>query len=587
MQLQLQAYIQNCIQEKYNISLQHISLETPPKSDMGDFAFGCFLLAKEMRKSPQAIAEEIKKYIEEDTMKPQEIDHIEVAWPYLNIFLDNESFISSFKDFLKQENMYGDTSENAQKTIYIDYIGANVGKPLHIWHMCTPSQWQVFVNLFQKLWYRTISDSHIWDWGIIFGKLIVAYKLYGDDKKLQENAVEHLFELYVKISTESEINETLESQFREAFKQLSQGDTQMKDIWKKFTQSSIETMNMQLSRIFVKPKYNIWESFYEWLWLAKMEDYPDLEYSMKDIVAELIGKNIATQNDDGSVWVVFPDEMKIPSCILQKRDGTHGYLASDLASIKYRMENWNPEKILYFVDVRQQLHLKQAFTISHMAWWLHHSTELTHAHNGFISLKDGAMSTRTGKIIKLEALLDEAEKRAEKIILEKRDDIQGDELKNLAKIIWIWAIKYGYLKKSRETDVIFDWDEFMSFEWNSGPYIQYAYVRAQKVLKKAGFKNDFNHSTLQYTQVEEKELIKHILDFPWVIAEISQSYYAHTLCLYTYELTKKFSTFYNNVPILTEQDTQLLSSRLILLSNFSRILEECFEILGIPLAQEM
>jgi len=167
-----------------------------------------------------------------------------------------------------------------------------------------------------------------------------------------------------------------------------------------------------------------------------MEDYPDLEHSMSDIVADLIEKNIATQNDDGSVGVVFPDEMKMPSCILQKRDGTHGYLASDLASVKYRMQNWSPRKIIYFVDVRQQLHLRQAFEISKMAGWIQdETTEITHAYNGFISLKDGAMSTRKGKIIKLEALLDEAQKRAEDIIKEKRADISGKDLEELSKII--------------------------------------------------------------------------------------------------------------------------------------------------------
>jgi arginyl-tRNA synthetase len=196
-----------------------------------------------------------------------------------------------------------------------------------------------------------------------------------------------------------------------------------------------------------------------------MEDYPDLSSSMKDVVTELIAKNIATKNEDGSVGVVFPDEMNIPSCILQKRDGTHGYLASDLASVKYRMDNWNPKKILYFVDVRQQLHLKQAFVISKMAGWINASTtEITHAHNGFISLKDGAMSTRKGKIIKLEKLLDEAEKKAAEIIQAKRDDISGDALESLSRIIGVGAIKYGYLKKSRTSDSIFDWDEYMSFE---------------------------------------------------------------------------------------------------------------------------
>ena len=584
MKEKVSRYIISLIETSYGIALPEVKLENPPKKEMWDLAFGCFVLSRDLKKSPNDIALELAEKISTDSEKISEIQEVWAAGPYLNITLGAGSYNEAFIEMLEW-NMYKNILGNKDTSIYIDYIGANVWKPLHIGHMCTPSHGQVFANLFQKLGYNVISDSHIGDWGIIFWKLIVAYQKYGDKQKLEENAVEHLFELYVKISSDSETDESLEQEFRDTFKKLSSGDTEMKTIWAEFTKHSIEAMNTQLSRIFVKPDYNIGESFYEGLGLAKMEDYPDLKYSMKEIVEELIEKKIATKNDDGSVGVVFPDDMKIPSCILQKRDGTHGYLASDLASVKYRMDNWSPEKIIYFVDVRQQLHLRQTFIIAQMADWLTENTEITHAHNGFISLKDGAMSTRKGKIIKLEALLDEAEKRAADIIKEKRDDITGEKGEKLSKIIGIGAIKYGYLKKSRETDVVFDWDEFMSFEWNSGPYIQYAYVRAQKILEKA--QTDISYSELDFTTSEEKELVKHILWFEKVISEISQTYYAHTLCQYVYDLTKKFSALYNNVQILWEENEVYKNSRLALLQWFSKVLEESFEILGIPLPEEM
>jgi arginyl-tRNA synthetase len=552
---------------------------------MRDMAFGCFMLAKELKKSPMEIALELKNIIESDENKIPEIWSLEVAGPYLNIYLNSASYSESFCNMMNT-SLYWDVDKNKNEVIYIDYIGANVGKPLHIGHMCTPTQWQVIINVFKKLWYKVISDSHIGDWGIIFGKLIVAYQMHGDAQKLQENAVEHLFELYVQITEQAEHDASLEDAFRDTFKKLSQWDEEMKSIWATFTKSSIEAMNTQLSRLFVYPDYNIWESFYEWLWLPKMEEYPDLKYSMKDIVADLIEKNIATKNDDGSVWVVFPEEMNIPSCILQKRDGTHGYLASDLASVKYRMDNWNPKKILYFVDVRQQLHLKQTFVISKMAEWIHEKqTEITHAHNGFISLKDGAMSTRKGKIIKLEKLLDEAEKRAGDIIREKRDDIDQAQLEQLSKIIGTGAIKYWYLKKSRTSDSVFDWDEYMSFEGNSGPYIQYAYVRAQKILKKSWVSPQFENLVLETP--EEITLVKHILEFQKIVDDMSKDYYPHILCQYAYDMTKKFSSFYNNVQILSEENNRIKLSRLALLAWFSKVLEESFEILGISLPLEM
>lgn len=552
---------------------------------MWDLAFGCFLLAKELKIPPAEIAKNIVAYIQADMHKPEWIEKVEIQWVYINFFLKQSVYSDAFIQMMNRENLYENISWDSSETIYVDYIGANVGKPLHIGHMCSPIQWQVFVNLFKKLGYNVISDSHIWDWGIIFWKLIIAFNKYWDETKLHENAVEHLFQLYVQISSEAEENAELEQAFREAFKNLSQGDAVSIQLWEKFTKYSITAMNHQLGKMWVYPLYNIGESFYEGIGLPKIENYPDLKYSMKDIVTELVIKNIATKNDDGSVGVVFPEEMKIPSCILQKRDGTHWYLASDLASVKYRMDNWNPKKILYFVDVRQQLHLKQCFLISQMAEWISPHTELTHALNGFISLKDGAMSTRKGKIIKLEALLHEWNSRAKQIILEKRDDISWQELEELSQQISLWAIKYWYLKKSRTGDVIFDWDEFMTFEGNSGPYIQYAYVRAKKIIEK--YQHEVSYSDITFSLSEEKQLMKSLLWFESMILDVSGNYLPHIICQYIYDTTKNFSAFYTNIPILSEENEAIKNSRIALVGWFIRIIEESFEILAIPLPSKM
>ena len=264
------------------------------------------------------------------------------------------------------------------------------------------------------------------------------------------------------------------------------------ELWKKFTSISIAEVNKKLELINVQPKYNIGESFYEGLDLPRPnnEDYPDLKENMKDIVAELVKKGVATQNEDGSVGVIFPEETKIPSCVLQKKDGTGLYLTSDIAAIKYRMTNgWNPSKIIYCVDVRQQLHLKQAMTIAKMAWpELLGNTELFHAFNGFIKLKEGAMSTRKGTVIFLSDLINEGFNRT-KAILEAKgqnfENIPSEEKKENINAITIGAIKYSYLAQDREKDVVFDWDKALSFEGNSGPYIQYSYVRAKQIHQRA------------------------------------------------------------------------------------------------------
>ena len=598
MELELLKYLEKVIFEKFDINVYNLNLSLPPKVEFWDYALWCHIFSKDLKKNPNIIATELKEILDKEINNNKNdsiIESINIAWPYLNIIISKKIFTNKFNEIYNDKENYLKTNIWDWKNIIVDYIWANVWKPLHIWHMCSPNQGQVIVKLYKKLWYNVISDSHIGDWWIIFWKLILAYKLWWNDSKLKEDAVNYLLELYIKITDESEEKPELEQKIRDEFKLLSSWNKKSIDLWYKFTRYSIDAMNIQLDRLNIKSDYNIWESFYEWLDLPKLENYPDLKYDMKNIVWELIEKDIATKNNDNSVWVVFDDDLKMPSCILQKRDWTHGYLASDLASIKYRIENWKPEKIIYFVDVRQQTHLRQAFIISIESWWVD-STELIHASNWFISLKDWAMSTRKWRIIKLDKLLDEAEERAKKIILEKRDDISWEELTQLSKIIWIWAIKYGYLKKSREIDVIFDWDEFMSFEWNSWPYIQYAFVRARKIIENyyitvgwsvIGTQNMDIHKLGQFKYSEEVELFKQIMNYKDILLKTSDTNMPHYLCKYAYDLTKKFNSFYNNIHILNEKNNDDKIIRLKLIDLFSIILKECFEILCIEMPKKM
>lgn len=583
MELNLKNSIIKIIFDFYDIKLNDLKLTKPPKNQQWDYAFNCGILSKDLKRSPIEIANEL-------ILELQKIDIISevfVSWGFINLKIDNSIFTETFLNIYKEKKLNDFSDFWKWEKIIVDYIWANVWKPLHIGHMCTPNQWQTMINIYKKLWYDVISDSHIWDRGIIFWKLITAFKIWWDEKKLKENAVDYLLELYIKITSEIEIIwEELEQRIRAEFKLLSEGNCDSIKLWEKFTSYSIKSMNKQLARLNIKPDFNIWESFYEWIWLPKIENYPDLTHDMHSIVSELIEKKIAIKNDDNSVWVEFDEKTKIPSCILQKRDWTHWYLASDLAAIKYRTENWTPKKIIYFVDARQQMHLKQTFEIAKQAWYLW-QTELFHAYNWFISLKDGAMSTRKWKIIKLDKLLDESEKRAKNIILEKRDDIKWDELENLSKIIWIWAIKYWYLKKSRETDVIFDWNEFMSFEGNSWPYIQYSYVRAIKILQKSNinFKNiDFN---LKFEQEEEIELIKLLWDYRKILELSTIKNTPHLICKYSYDLTKAFGAFYNNVRVLDENNEDKKIMKLQLVDLYSQVLNDSFTLLWIDMPNKM
>lgn len=579
MENNLKQSILDTIKNVFNIEINDLKLSKPPKAEMWDYAFNCWILSRELKKNPIEIANELLTHLE----KIVNVEKITLEGAFVNIKI-SKSVITDL--FYSLENNLDFSNYWKWEKIIVDYIWANVWKPLHIGHMCTPLQWQSLINLYKKLWYDVISDSHIGDWWIIFWKLITAYKLWWDEDKLKMNAVDYLLELYVKITTESEEKwDLIDDQTRNEFKLLSEWNEKSIELWTMFTRYSIDAMNRILARLSVKPDYNIWESFYAWLGLPKMEEYPDLKHDMSSIVKELIESSIAIQNDDNSVWIEFPDNSNLPSCILQKRDWTHWYFASDLASIKYRCENWNPKKIVYCVDSRQQMHLKQAFEVSKLAWWIW-NTELFHAYNGFISLKDGAMSTRKWRIIKLDWLLDEAENRAKKIILEKREDISGNELENLSRIIWIGAIKYWYLKKSRETDVVFDWDEFMTFEWNSWPYIQYAYVRSLRILEKYDW--DFNIDVdVDFEEQDEIELVKILSNYKKELINTSLKNTPHNICRYSYELTKAFNSFYNNVHILNEENEDKKILRLKLIKHFSETLKDSFWLVWIEMPNKM
>lgn len=566
------------IKELYAIDIHEIKLENPPKKELGDFCFGPFLLAKSTGKNPALISNELKNSLDTN---PNFLE-LSIAGPYLNFKLSYDFYTELFLT---------ETRENTNiwngKTIVVDYIWANVWKPLHIGHMCTPNQGQVTCNLFRLLWYNVIWDSHIWDWGIIFWKLIFAYKFWWDENKLKENAVNHLFELYVKITAETELDETLEEKTRQEFKLLSQWNLDSMKLWQSFTNYSIAAMQVQLNRLNVKPDFDIWESFYEGIGLPKMGNYPDLQFKMSDIVKELVDKKVATKNEDGSVWVDFWDAL--PSCMLQKRDGTHGYLASDLASIKYRMMHWNPEKIIYHVDVRQQLHLSQAFEIAKNAEWLG-NTQLFHAYNWFISLKDWAMSTRKGNIIKLDALLDEAVQRAKNIVLEKNPEMTEKDLAEISEIIWIWAIKYWYLSKWRTTDMIFDWDEFMTFEGNSFPYVAYSYVRALRVLEKSWISLETittSKISENFSHPEQVSLYKEISALNETLIWVSENITHHNLVMYGYNLAKSFSSFYNSVTILNEENIEKKMLNLKLIHSYIETQKIVFGVLAITLPTKM
>lgn len=628
----IQTLIQEVIRSLYDSEFTP-EITPAPKPELGEYCINVFPLAKDAKIAPPVIAESISS----ELAKYSEIFRATSATGgYVNFFLADSVWIGLFATLEEPQ-----VRETQDTSIIVDYIGANAGKPLHIGHICTPSIGQVICNVYRHLGYRVIGDSHFGDWGGIFGKLIWAWNDSGTDfvneyndteintlllwidkvwewnnkiikkRQLEKYWVDYLMKLYQKWfnSIHKDDKEKLDLEARIEFQYLSwigidlSNPDELKhheenvELWKRFTSLSITEIETKLGLLNVHATYNIGESFYEGLGLPRPndEDYPDLEYNMKEIVKELIEKGIATDNsiatngEDKSVGVVFPEESKLPSCILQKKDGTWLYLTSDLAAIKYRLTNgWNPSKIIYSVDVRQQLHLRQAFAIAKAAWpELMEWVELFHAYNGFIKLKEGAMSTRHGTVIFLEALIEEGFERTKALLEEKWRVGEKSLSKSDIQAITVGAIKYSYLTQDREKDVVFDWDKALNFEGHSWPYIQYAYVRARKISDTESENHDRDDEDLTLSAYD-KALIQVLYRFEEALDMTARTYKPHHLALYAYDLAWEFNSFYVHTPkILEENDQNLKAFRLSLVEKTAKTLEKTLDLLGIHMPSEM
>jgi arginyl-tRNA synthetase len=584
-------FLKDCISRSIK-DLYHIDyspeISIAPKPELGEYCINIFPLAKTLGKAPDILAKEIAWQLTHD--EDVFISTSATGW-YVNFYLTD----TKWRDIFKTLSL--ETKPSTEKTIIVDYIGANIGKPLHIAHICTPSIGQTVVNIYRYLGYKVIWDSHFGDWGGIFGKLIYQWKKETSLTLWKRDAlsISFLVELYQAFHRDPD--EEDEAWARREFQYLagiwidmtnpSEFDHHKENVelWKQFTEISITESTKKLELLNVRATYNIGESFYEGLGLPRLnhEDYPDLNYNMQDIIWELITKWIATKNEDGSVGVVFPEETKVPSCILQKKDGTWLYLTSDLAAIKYRLTNgWNPSKIVYSVDVRQQLHLRQAFLIAKQAWpelleWV----ELFHISNGFIKLKEGAISTRNGTVIFLDKLIEEGMEKTMKILKEKWRTLSETDIKSIT----IAAIKYSYLSQDREKDITFDWEKALNFEWNSGPYIQYAFVRARKILTDCVGEVDIWESILSSY---DKKLIQSLAGFKKIIDTVATTYKPHHLALYSYELAVNFNAFYVHTPkILEEKNEHIRKFRLSLVQKTADTLQKTFDLLGIDMPSEM
>ena len=427
-------------------------IEIPPKSDMGDFAFPCFILSKVMKKAPNLIAVDLAEKINKDNL-----EKVEALGPYLNFFLDKSAFGKQvLEGVLQAGENYGNSNIGEGGNVVIDFSSPNIAKPFHVGHLFSTAIGNALYRMYNSQGYNSVGINHLGDWGTQFGKLISAYKRGVDEEALEKDAIKELLRIYVKFHDEADIDPSLEDEGRAYFKKLEDGDEEAVALWKKFRESSLKEFQKVYDRLGVKfDSYN-GEAFYN--------DKMDV------VVQELKEKNLLTESNGAQV--VNLDEYNMPPCIILKSDWATIYATRDLAAALYRKKKYNFVKSLYVVGGPQALHFKQVFKTLELAGneW---AKDCTHVSFGLVKFADRKLSTRKGEVIFLDDLLKESVNKTLEIINEKNPNLENKE--EVAEKVGIGAMVFTYLKNSRDKDIVFDWNDMLSFEGETGPYVQYTY----------------------------------------------------------------------------------------------------------------
>ncbi len=546
--------------------LRAIDITMATNEKFGDFQTNFAMVnAKVLKSNPRAIAENVVNNLVENNL----IEKVEIAGPgFINIFLKEEFLGEVVKTISKEK--YDFSFLDREGDVIIDYSSPNIAKRMHIGHLRSTIIGDSIKRIYNYLGYNTVSDNHIGDWGTQFGKLIIGYRKWLNEEAYKENAIEELERVYVEFAKAADEDPTLEDLAREELKKLQDGDEENNRLWKEFIQVSLDEYNKLYGRMDVKFDTYYGESHYH-----------DM---MPGVVEELKEKGIAVE-DQGAQVVFFDDETKLHPCIVQKKDGAFLYSTSDIATIKFRKENYNINKLVYVTDERQQDHFRQFFKITDMLGW---DVKKDHVWFGIMRFAEGIFSTRKGNVIRLEQLLDEGKKRALAVVEEKNPGLSAEEKENIAEVVGVGAIKYADLSQNRQSAVIFEWDKILSFEGNTAPYLQYSYARIQSILRKGEENGKVvrEDAAVNLGEKAEKALALFLTQLPNVAMKASETYKPNLLTDYLFELAKKFNTFYNSCPILNQED-EVLYSRLLLAERTAKVLKEGLDLLGIKTVDRM
>jgi arginyl-tRNA synthetase len=545
-------------------------METPKDAKMGDIAFPCFQLAKTLRKAPPMIAAEVaEKLIPALKEANAPVAEVQVVGAYINFFLDQQAVISDvLSAVLTEQEKYGQQNLGTGHKVTIDLSSPNIAKPFSMGHLRSTVIGNALANIVEKLGYEPVRINHLGDWGTQFGKLIVAYKKWGSEEAVRSNPIPELHRLYVKFHEEAANDKSLEDEARAWFKRLEEGDEEATRLWQWFRDESLKEFNKTYELMNIRFDSLHGEAFYN--------------DKMDRVVALLEEKGLLVE-DEGAM-VVKLDEYDMPPCLIKKRDGATLYATRDLAAALYRHESYDFAKALYVVGGEQRLHFRQLFAVLQKLGfdW---AKEMHHIAFGMM-LKDGKkMSTRKGKIILLDEVLQTAIEDVRKVIADKNPGLANAE--EVAKTVGVGAVIFHDLKNYRLNDINFSWEDMLNFEGETGPYVQYTHARACSLLRRGDYKG--GEVTLPEGALEGAEtwaVVTLLLNFPKVIERAGEEFDPSQLGKYVIDLAQAFNKFYAHVRVLAE-DEAAKTARLHLVAATAHVLREGLRLLGLGAPTEM
>ncbi len=551
-------------------------VEKPENENFGDYssniALAMFndkgLMINDKFKTPMELAEKIASSYQR--LASSSIEKVEAVKPgFINFHLSQDYLFSQLKEILEQKEEFGSKEKDSNKKVVVEFSSPNIAKPFTVGHLRSTIIGNAIANLLQANGWKVYKDNHLGDWGTQFGKQIYAIKTWGDEEKIDksENPVKELVNLYVKFHEEAEKNPELEEKGREWFKKLEDGDSEARRLWEKCVNWSLKEFKIIYEKLGI--------TFTENNGLGYGESF--FEDKIKDVLEELNSKKLLKESDGAKL--VFFEKDKYPPLMIIKKDGATLYATRDLATDKFRLKEYGKDiVVINEVGIEQSLYFRQLFEVEKMLGWVKEGQRI-HKRHGHYRFKEAKMSTRKGNVIWLEDVLKEAVKRAEKL---------GSESQEISEQVGIGALKWNDLKRTSEQDIVFDWDEILNMQGDSGPYVQYAFARTCSVLAKVKSQKSKVKITTQNSKLEDEEvlLLRALNRFPEVVEQAGEKLAPNIVCNYLFDLAQKFNLFYQKHKILGEIG-DVGDFRVALTQAVGQVIKNGLNLLGIPSPEKM